>query len=441
VTALDALISRNVQGAEREAIARYAAQRTAVRMHNANSRSDRGADCLLFNVRMTPSSTLRITGRHRLICLTTVIVGLIVALVLAASAHAEDLAPGSEVVTAASQEPVAGQGQPEPAPAEPQASAPAEATPEGQGTLPAPPGESATAPAGEEPGASVAPEGASTPPPIESTPPEQSPGGQVAAPSEPEEHPAALVPEETTAPAEVTTETTQDGPLETPEETTGKTPLGERGESSGEASTSTSLHSAGLVDAPVAQLDVTRSDTGAPEAPVASGGVLPVIATIAGTEVERPPPGGGPTAPAHVAMSPAQSAGGFSCELSQLGGDLTDNCTVGWLGAPRFLLATSSSGLVTAASSLVAVTLAGSPSEGGHGSSSVSSPPVGPAPGPAPSGAAGAATGAGGVAPLSTFLTLAGLLLLGAPRVLRRLRLACEAWLAGCFVLIPERPD
>jgi hypothetical protein len=32
-------------------------------------------------------------------------------------------------------------------------------------------------------------------------------------------------------------------------------------------------------------------------------------------------------------------------------------------------------------------------------------------------------------------------LLLGAPRVLRRLRLSCEPWLAGCFVLVPERPD
>jgi hypothetical protein len=41
---------------------------------------------------------------------------------------------------------------------------------------------------------------------------------------------------------------------------------------------------------------------------------------------------------------------------------------------------------------------------------------------------------------LSTFLTLAGLLLLGAPRAMRRLRLSCEPWLTACFVLIPERP-
>jgi hypothetical protein len=141
-------------------------------------------------------------------------------------------------------------------------------------------------------------------------------------------------------------------------------------------------------------------------------------------------------------MTPVERAGGFSCELSQLGGQLTDNCTVGWLGAARFAAVDSPSGLVTAASSLVAATIAGTPSEGGHGGIAVSSPPIGPAPSsPSPGGAAGAATGGSGVAPLSTFLTLAGLLLLGAPRVLRRLRLSCEPWLAGCFVLVPERPD
>ena len=41
---------------------------------------------------------------------------------------------------------------------------------------------------------------------------------------------------------------------------------------------------------------------------------------------------------------------------------------------------------------------------------------------------------------LSGFLIFAGLLLLAAPRVLRRLRLACQPWLTAFFVLIPERP-
>jgi hypothetical protein len=41
---------------------------------------------------------------------------------------------------------------------------------------------------------------------------------------------------------------------------------------------------------------------------------------------------------------------------------------------------------------------------------------------------------------LSIFLTLAGLLLMAAPRAMRRLRLSCQPWLTACFVLIPERP-
>ncbi|MCW3034427.1 MAG: hypothetical protein JWM60_2772, partial [Solirubrobacterales bacterium] len=65
-----------------------------------------------------------------------------------------------------------------------------------------------------------------------------------------------------------------------------------------------------------------------------------------------------------------------------------------------------------------------------------------PSPGPAPGGAAGgvAAGGSGGAVGLSGFLTLAGLLLLAAPRALRRLRLSCRPYLTAFFVLIPERP-
>jgi hypothetical protein len=117
---------------------------------------------------------------------------------------------------------------------------------------------------------------------------------------------------------------------------------------------------------------------------------------------------------------------------------MTDNCTAGWLGTQRFLAA-SSMGFVRAAASLTP-TLAGAPAGGGHGRSAVGSPPVSPAPGTAPSGASGGvAMGASGLA-LSGFLTLAGLLLLGAPRAMCRLRLSSQPWLTACFVLIPERP-
>jgi|GEM_PF-1292899 len=436
---------------------------------------------------MERSSRLRITDREGLLCLGLTILALLAALVIAASARADELASGTSPVAGESQEAPHSQNSPEspaaesqsPAPAEttsgettpgeaapaettsgettqteaapaettPGEASPGEAAPEGGSTTPAAPSEEGTVVASEETAGQPAPEEQ----PIASPAPEETNSG--VAPPEGQSPPIETPPAEPTPvvateeavaapPVEVTKELKQGGLIETPEEPVGKAPVSEHTENAGEAALTTPLRSSSLLDTSVAQLDVGRADSAAAEAPVASGVGLPVIATIAGTELEGGPPGGGPTAPAHAGLTPVQRAGGFSCELSQLGGQLTDNCTVGWLGASRFAAAGIPSGLVTAASSLVASTIAGTPSEGGHGGIAISSPPVGPAPSsPSPGGAAGAATGGSGVAPLSTFLTLAGLLLLGAPRVLRRLRLSCEPWLAGCFVLVPERPD
>jgi len=143
--------------------------------------------------------------------------------------------------------------------------------------------------------------------------------------------------------------------------------------------------------------------------------------------------------------SAGSQAGRFRCELSALGGKMTDNCTAGWLGAPREVSSAPTSAAVTAVSSLAAAATANSPSGGDHDGSGPGGPPLTSAPGSAPGGSSGVATGAGGPAGsgagVSIFITLAGLLLLGAPRALRRLGLAFEPWLAGCFVLIPERPD
>jgi hypothetical protein len=136
-----------------------------------------------------------------------------------------------------------------------------------------------------------------------------------------------------------------------------------------------------------------------------------------------------------------KQAGRFSCELSALGGDATDNCTVGWLGAPHDLASMLPTSIAVAeVSSLAPDSTSTSPAGGGHDGFVISGPPAAPAPGSAPSGASGAASGGASGAGVSSFLTLAGLLLLGAPRAMRRLRLSCEPWLAGCFVLIPERP-
>jgi hypothetical protein len=395
---------------------------------------------------MGESSKSRIIERGGSVYLAAIVLALIVTLALAASAQADDPLSGSSPASTEAQGSPGGQPSAEQTPAEAQATAPNEGASETEG---AGSGGSAEAPAGtleepvpapEEPAAVTPPEEQVVPPAPEETVPVETPVVEtpvVETPvATPEEPPVTIALEEPVA-AEVTSETRQGGSTEGAEELASKTAAGERTEGMGELDATAPRST--LLDTPAAVL-AAHPDTGASEGSTATGAILPVIATIAGTEIERP--GGGPPASAHGA-SAAQRAGSFSCELSQLGGRLTDNCAAGWLGAPRFLSAdASSTGLVTVASSLVAATIAGSPSEGGHGGSAVSSPPVGPAPSPAPGGAAGAATGAaGGFAPLSTFLTLAGLLLLGAPRVLRRLRLSCEPWLAGCFVLVPERPD
>jgi hypothetical protein len=123
---------------------------------------------------------------------------------------------------------------------------------------------------------------------------------------------------------------------------------------------------------------------------------------------------------------------------------MTDNCTAGWLGAPREVSSSPTSAAVTAVSSLAAAATANSPPGADHDGSGAGGPPLPSAPGSAPGGSSGVATGggpAGSGVGVSIFITLAGLLLLGAPRALRRFGLAFEPWLEGCFVLIPERPD
>ncbi len=136
-------------------------------------------------------------------------------------------------------------------------------------------------------------------------------------------------------------------------------------------------------------------------------------------------------------MTTAQRDRQFNCDLSSVGEGAASRCS-GLPGAQP-LLAQSPMGLAATVAYVAAS--AGSPPSGGHGGSGTGSPPVNPAPGPtpAPSGVSGSAAGSSGVA-LSGFLTLAGLLLLGAPRAMRRLRLSCQPWRTACFVLIPERP-
>jgi hypothetical protein len=194
-------------------------------------------------------------------------------------------------------------------------------------------------------------------------------------------------------------------------------------------------------------LPANSQDLVARNDPVEGAGAGPPAALI--DSLETPSTVAGPAeAPAssHAVVAPvgavaemiaAQRAQDLSCQLSAVGRRMTDSCSTGSSVSQRFASA-SHSALATAVTSLAAAT-GGLPPGGGHGGSAGGNSPVGPTPGPAPGGASGSAAGASGLA-LSGFFTLAGLLLLGAPRAMRRLRLSCQPWRTACFALIPERP-
>jgi hypothetical protein len=260
--------------------------------------------------------------------------------------------------------------------------------------------------------------------PVETPPP----------PSEPAEA-TPPPPTETVQETPVTSEGGENTPIALSEETVKSTESTEEGASGGAPT-----HSSSLLP-PVGSPDSSVRAAGLEEP--ALTGPPATAATITAQLAEASGQAKG-SAKAIPMRSAGSQAGRFRCELSALGGKMTDNCTAGWLGAPREAGSAPAITAISAVSSLAAAA-ANSPAGGGHGGSGAGGSPLTSAPGPAPGGSSGAATGAGGSAGsgtgVSIFITLAGLLLLGAPRALRRLQRAFEPWLAGCFVLIPERPD
>jgi hypothetical protein len=259
------------------------------------------------------------------------------------------------------------------------------------------------------------------------TPPPSEPAEAPVQPTEPvQETPVTTLPLESpeTAPA-MAAEESQLSKDSTEEGAGGSSP----------AHSSTLLSAAGPSDSSV------RADVLAEQAPSGPPATAAAITAQIAAEVSGQAEGSAKAIPMRSAGS---QAGRFRCELSALSGKMTDNCTAGWLGGPREVSSAPTSAAVAAVSSLAAAVTANSPSGGGHDGSGLGGSPLTPSPGSAPGGSSGAAGGAGGGGPgagVSIFITLAGLLLLGAPRALRRLRRAFEPWLAGCFVLIPERPD
>jgi hypothetical protein len=140
-----------------------------------------------------------------------------------------------------------------------------------------------------------------------------------------------------------------------------------------------------------------------------------------------------------VRKTASRLGGQLSCELSALAGRSPGSCGAGLLGVQRLLLGSGTT-LSGVSISLDPSANGVVPERGSHGSSTaVGGAPAGPAPGSSTGGSSGAAVGASGPAP-SAFLSLACLLLLGAPRALRRLRLSSRPLLTASFVLIPERP-
>jgi hypothetical protein len=173
-------------------------------------------------------------------------------------------------------------------------------------------------------------------------------------------------------------------------------------------------------------------------APSLLAGPIAEASTVAGQRGAHPTTASGEAGAGAAGIALLRRPGDLTCELSALVGRMPSSC-MGGPGGPQ-PLSTSPMSLIASADSLASENIAGSPPDGGHGSSAVVRLPVSPAPGPSPSGVSGgAAAGTSGLA-LSGFLTLAGLLLMAAPRALRRLRLSCQPWRTACFVLIPERP-
>jgi outer membrane biosynthesis protein TonB len=349
----------------------------------------------------------------RLICLATVLLAVLATLVLSTAARAESTPEG---------------------PAEGLSS---ERTPEGSsggetaGSQPGDPGEgSSVEPLGEEPsGPAPEPEPPAAEVVQEPAPaPEPAPAEATPAPA-PEPAPAEATPE----PAPPTPEAVEEAPAEPDTRASS-----EETEKTKEKDSEAAVVISGAPTGTAATLVADESEGSPPSTAVPPTG-SEIVQLGAGGEATG---GAGEEALAQLRAGSERQAVARRCELSALGGPEAGGCTGGWLDA-EVTLAQAPAALVAlvAEGAVIAPTVAGSSDDDGSGGVAGGGRPLTPTPGPAPGGASGgvAAGGSGGVG-LSGFLTLAGLLLLAAPRALRRLRLSCRPWLTAFFVLIPERP-
>jgi hypothetical protein len=344
------------------------------------------------------------------------------ALVLAGNANAEapGTAGGTPPSTEAAPEGASAGG------AEHTSEGPTEATPPGSGEPAPEEAPNGTPPVGGEPAPEEAPKGAPS-----------APGGEPA-PEEAPKAPVGVEPPPEEAPKGATSGTGAEHPSEEAPKGALAAPAGER---------SSEGAPAGSLSSPTPPPVILETPSTPQDAVGQSGREAPIALTVSLTSpfTVGGPGAGGPltsdtgaaSARAAVGMIAARRLGELTCQLSAPGGRTPHSCAAGWMVGPP-VPSGSTVGFATAAS-LAAAATGDSPTGGGRGGSGMGNAPVSPAPGPAPSGASGSMTGGSGTA-LLTFLTLAGLLLLAAPRAMRRLRLSCRPWLTACFVLIPERP-
>jgi outer membrane biosynthesis protein TonB len=267
-----------------------------------------------------------------------------------------------------------------------------------------------------------------TPPeaPVE-TPPKSE------APAPAETPPPAPEPAPTPEPKPVETHPTsgETGPPPSESPGTDKTPVRDAAEEHERPAESAAL--------PAAAGGGTGATPQAEAVPAASGLQTPTGSEVVKLSAQTAPADEAPPPLAHGRAVIERRAEQRRCALSVLGGPAAATCAGGWMGAPG----TAASTPLRLASVAVALgaTPGGSSGEGHGGGAADGGRPLSPGPSP-PGGAGGgvAAGGTGGAVGLSGFLTLAGLLLLAAPRALRRLRLSCRPYLTAFFVLIPERP-
>ncbi len=365
----------------------------------------------------------RIVWTRRLMA-RTALVAMVVLMLGAATAHADE-APGAGGETTPA---------PETAGADPEAGTPAE------GVTQAPAGsggettsETALPPEGGGAGATepTQPEAASEGAPA----PAPEPVAETPAP--PAQEPVAETPPPVSAPQEPAPPVSS-----APSEPAPTTP--ERASSESSASESPS-HSKGDEKSSI----LPALPGAVPPAAAAAEG--PTVATISDTptgsmviDLGEAQVAGEASASPHRAAAVKAAAGGKEgpgCDLQGLGGASGGGCVGTWLHVAGPL---SPSGVplspvgVELAAAAAASGATGTGDEGGAAGGGRSMPP---APGPAPGGASGGAAGGGGAAVgLSGFLAFALLLALSAPRAMRRLRLAVLPWRTAFFVLIPERP-